>query len=49
MYLILLFGGSGKRLCPLSNGARGKLFLPVMKVTDGGTCLAVMSTAAGSE
>lgn len=36
MQLILLSGGSGKRLWPLSNNARSKQFLPVLEAPDGG-------------
>lgn len=35
MKLILLSGGSGKRLWPLSNDARSKQFLPLLKSPDG--------------
>lgn len=35
MQLILLSGGSGKRLWPLSNNARSKQFLPVLPSPDG--------------
>ncbi len=36
MQLILLSGGSGKRLWPLSNDARSKQFLPLLVSPDGG-------------
>lgn len=36
MQLILLSGGSGKRLWPLSNNARSKQFLPLLEKEDGG-------------
>ena len=36
MQLILLSGGSGKRLWPLSNNARSKQFLPLLEEEDGG-------------
>lgn len=36
MQLILLSGGSGKRLWPLSNDARSKQFLPLLAAPDGG-------------
>lgn len=36
MQLILLSGGSGKRLWPLSNNARSKQFLPLLEEKDGG-------------
>ena len=35
MQLILLSGGSGKRLWPLSNNARSKQFLPLLEKEDG--------------
>lgn len=35
MQLILLSGGSGKRLWPLSNDARSKQFLPLLATPDG--------------
>ena len=35
MQLILLSGGSGKRLWPLSNSARSKQFLPLLEREDG--------------
>lgn len=35
MQLVLLSGGSGKRLWPLSNNARSKLFLPLLEKEDG--------------
>lgn len=35
MQLILLSGGSGKRLWPLSNNARSKQFLPLLEKGDG--------------
>ena len=35
MKLILLSGGSGKRLWPLSNNSRSKQFLPVLEAPDG--------------
>lgn len=35
MQLILLSGGSGKRLWPLSNDARSKQFLPLLERADG--------------
>ena len=35
MKIILLSGGSGKRLWPLSNNARSKQFLPVLEDPDG--------------
>lgn len=37
MQLILLSGGSGKRLWPLSNDARSKQFLPLLESPDGKT------------
>lgn len=36
MQLVLLSGGSGKRLWPLSNNARSKQFLPLLEKSDGG-------------
>lgn len=36
MQIILLSGGSGKRLWPLSNNARSKQFLPLLERPDGG-------------
>lgn len=36
MELVLLSGGSGKRLWPLSNNARSKQFLPLLEKNDGG-------------
>lgn len=36
MQLILLSGGSGKRLWPLSNNARSKQFLPLLEKEEGG-------------
>ena len=36
MQSILLSGGSGKRLWPLSNNARSKQFLPLLEEEDGG-------------
>ena len=36
MQLILLSGGSGKRLWPLSNDARSKQFLPLLPSPNGG-------------
>ena len=36
MQLILLSGGSGKRLWSLSNNARSKQFLPLLEEEDGG-------------
>lgn len=36
MELVLLSGGSGKRLWPLSNNARSKQFLPLLEKEDGG-------------
>ena len=35
MLLVLLSGGSGKRLWPLSNNARSKQFLPLLEKEDG--------------
>jgi len=35
MQIILLSGGSGKRLWPLSSNARSKQFLPLLKAPDG--------------
>lgn len=35
MQLVLLSGGSGKRLWPLSNNARSKQFLPLLEKVDG--------------
>lgn len=35
MQLVLLSGGSGKRLWPLSNNARSKQFLPLLQKADG--------------
>lgn len=35
MQLVLLSGGSGKRLWPLSNSARSKQFLPLLEKEDG--------------
>lgn len=35
MHIILLSGGSGKRLWPLSNNARSKQFLPLLEKEDG--------------
>ncbi|MDY5782285.1 MAG: sugar phosphate nucleotidyltransferase, partial [Gemmiger sp.] len=36
MNLILLSGGSGQRLWPLSNNIRSKQFVPLLKNEDGG-------------
>lgn len=36
MQLVLLSGGSGKRLWPLSNNARSKQFLSLLETADGG-------------
>lgn len=36
MQIILLSGGSGKRLWPLSNDARSKQFLKLLPSPDGG-------------
>lgn len=36
MQLVLLSGGSGKRLWPLSNDARSKQFLPLLAAPNGG-------------
>lgn len=36
MKIILLSGGSGKRLWPLSNNSRSKQFLRVLTTPDGG-------------
>lgn len=36
MQLVLLSGGSGKRLWPLSNNARSKQFLPLLEKEEGG-------------
>lgn len=35
MQLVLLSGGSGKRLWPLSNNARSKQFLPLLEKENG--------------
>ena len=35
MQIILLSGGSGKRLWPLSNGIRSKQFLKILRTKDG--------------
>lgn len=35
MQIVLLSGGSGKRLWPLSNNARSKQFLPLLEKEDG--------------
>ena len=35
MQIVLLSGGSGKRLWPLSNNARSKQFLPLLDKEDG--------------
>ena len=35
IYLVLLSGGSGKRLWPLSNDSRSKQFLKVLRDEDG--------------
>ena len=35
MNLVLLSGGSGKRLWPLSNDIRSKQFIPFLKTEDG--------------
>ena len=35
MQIILLSGGSGKRLWPLSNGTRAKQFLQLLPAPDG--------------
>ena len=35
MHIILLSGGSGKRLWPLSNEIRSKQFIPIFKQEDG--------------
>ncbi|MWC30422.1 sugar phosphate nucleotidyltransferase [Paenibacillus sp. MMS18-CY102] len=37
MKIVLLSGGSGKRLWPLSNDMRSKQFLPLLQHPDGGT------------
>ena len=37
MHLVLLSGGSGKRLWPLSNGVRSKQFLNILRADDGST------------
>lgn len=37
MHIIILSGGSGVRLWPLSKGARAKQFLPLLKNPDGGS------------
>ena len=34
MQLVLLSGGSDKRLCPLSNNARSKQFRPLLEKDD---------------
>ncbi len=36
MHIILLSGGSGKRLWPLSNDIRSKQFIKIFKTEDGG-------------
>lgn len=35
MQVVLLSGGSGKRLWPLSNDIRSKQFIPIFKQADG--------------
>ena len=35
MHIVLLSGGSGKRLWPLSNDIRSKQFIPIFKCEDG--------------
>lgn len=35
MQLVLLSGGSGKHLWPLSNNTRSKQFLPLLEKEDG--------------
>ena len=35
MHIVLLSGGSGKRLWPLSNDIRSKQFIPIFRVSDG--------------
>ena len=35
MYIVLLSGGSGKRLWPLSNEIRSKQFIPIFPQRDG--------------
>lgn len=37
MQIVLLSGGSGKRLWPLSNNARSKQFLPLLEKENGET------------
>ncbi|WP_238650495.1 sugar phosphate nucleotidyltransferase [Paenibacillus piscarius] len=37
MHIILLCGGSGQRLWPLSGSIRSKMFLPLLPAPDGGT------------
>ncbi|WP_036580382.1 sugar phosphate nucleotidyltransferase, partial [Paenibacillus darwinianus] len=36
MHIVLLSGGAGKRLWPLSNGVRTKAFLKLLPAPDGG-------------
>ena len=36
MNIVLLSGGSGKRLWPLSNDIRSKQFIKIFKTEDGG-------------
>ena len=35
MHIVLLSGGSGKRLWPLSNDIRSKQFIPIFRGSDG--------------
>ena len=35
MHIVLLSGGSGKRLWPLSNDIRSKQFIPLFRQSDG--------------
>ena len=38
MHIVLLSGGSGKRLWPLSNDIRSKQFIPFFRQSDGSRC-----------
>ena len=45
MNIILLSGGSGKRLWPLSNAIRSKQFIKIFKTDDGYESMSSASTA----
>ena len=46
MHIVLLSGGSGKRLWPLSNDIRSKQFIPIFRQADG-TCLSMAQRVYG--